>query len=237
MSLFHIRYSGDNAIVLYFEQKIDQNIHANIIAIQQHILDAQHQCKIQGITELIPSYCALLILYNPTLISPFVLCEFLESLQDISVESQQQKRVIIEIPTCYEEPFCMDLDNVAKHTKLQHHEIITMHTEPLYFVYMLGFVAGFPYLGGLNEKLATPRHQKPRPMLEAGSVGIADKQTGIYPIQSPGGWQIIGRTPLRLFNPKDNPPVLLRSGIYLKFKQISCEEFYNLQKHYDEEHK
>jgi len=132
---------------------------------------------------------------------------------------------IMEIPVCYENDFGLDLQEIADFHDIDTESVIRLHTAPVYDVYMIGFVLGFPYLGGLDEKLYTPRKKSPRKVVPAGSVGIADRQTGIYPIQSPGGWQILGRTPVRLFDLERKNPFFLEMGDKVRFTAITRAEF------------
>jgi inhibitor of KinA len=132
---------------------------------------------------------------------------------------------LIEIPVCYGGELGPDLDIVASHTQLAPEEVIARHAQPDYLVYMVGFAPGFPYLGGLDARLATPRRARPRPLVPAGAVGIAGLQTGIYSLPTPGGWRLIGRTPLRLFDPSRAQPSLLQAGDRLRFVPISMQEF------------
>ena len=127
-----------------------------------------------------------------------------------------------------------DLEFVAHHNLIYVEEVIKIHSEKEYFIYMLGFLPGFIYLGGMSDKIATPRLEKPRLKVSGGSVGIAEKQTGIYPIESPGGWQIIGRTPIKLYDPKRSFPFLLKSGDYVKFYPINEEQFKEIKKKAEE---
>jgi len=129
---------------------------------------------------------------------------------------------------CYGGDLGPDLAAVARHTGLSPAEVIALHTTPTYRVHMIGFAPGFPYLGGLDARLNTPRRAEPRPLVPAGAVGIAGAQTGIYSLPTPGGWQLIGRTPLRLFAPAADPPTLLRAGQHLRFVPIGAAEFQRL---------
>ena len=133
---------------------------------------------------------------------------------------------IVTIPVCYGGQFGPDLDDVAAHTGLAPREVIALHSEPLYLVYMIGFTLGFPYLGGMDPRIATPRLTTPRTVVPAGSVGIAGNQTGVYPSASPGGWRLIGRTPLRLADPSADPPCLLRAGNRIRFVPIDEPTYY-----------
>jgi inhibitor of KinA len=136
---------------------------------------------------------------------------------------------MVEIPVCYGGAFGPDLAFVAQHAQLTPDEVVARHSAPNYLVHMIGFTPGFPYLGGLDERLATPRLASPRAQVPAGTVGIAGAQTGIYSVPTPGGWQLIGRTPLQLFNPAWDAPSLLRAGQHLRFVPISAAEYARLQ--------
>ena len=135
----------------------------------------------------------------------------------------------VEVPVCYGGDFGPDLTRVATQAKLSLEEVVKRHAKAEYRVHLIGFAPGFPYLGGLPKELVTPRHTKPRMEVPAGSVGIGGEQTGIYPQVTPGGWNLIGRTPLRLFRPEDDPPVLLQAGDIVKFRPVTPEEFGKLQ--------
>jgi len=132
---------------------------------------------------------------------------------------------IVEIPACYGGDFGPDLAYVAEHNRLSMEQVVEIHTSGQYLVYMIGFAPRFPFLGGMSEVISTPRRQSPRMSIPPGSVGIAGMQTGVYPIATPGGWQLIGRTPLQLFRPTDNPPTLLQSGDIIRFVPISDQEY------------
>jgi len=165
--------------------------------------------------------------YN--VLSPYeVLKSMVEKiLLQINVKEDQVQE-IVEIPVCYGGEYGPDLEIVAKHNQLTADEVIKIHSDELYLIYMIGFAPGFPYLGGLSDKIATPRRQSPRLKIPAGTVGIAGNQTGVYPIETPGGWQLIGRTPLKLFNPESSTPTLLKAGNYIRFIPISPNEYEQL---------
>ena len=136
---------------------------------------------------------------------------------------------LIEIPVCYDPEFGIDLDRVAEHTKLSEREIVDLHSTREYRVACIGFVPGFTFLAGLPKNLATPRRDEPRKEIPPGSVGIGGAQTGIYPLRSPGGWNLIGRTPLKLFDPTKDPPTLLCPGDRVRFRAITRDEFESLK--------
>ncbi len=216
---------GDRAIAVEFGRAIELDINQRVMALRDKIQQAVQQNKLSGIVEMVPTYCSLLVEYNPLLISYDELTQILQQMAEHIEAAETASKEVVEIPVVYGGEYGPDLAEVADYHQLSPQEVIEMHAEPEYPVYMLGFVAGFPYLGGMNLHLATPRKKAPRLKIEAGSVGIAGGQTGIYSVESPGGWQIIGRTPLKLYDANRPQPVLLSAGQYVKFKPISQAEY------------
>lgn len=216
--------SGDSAFLVKFGDEISEEINRDLRA----YFIAFNEKKIKGVIECIPSYTDLMVLYDPLIIQYKALLHQLkqiaENIKDISIPEART----IEIPVLYGQPFGEDIQAVQSHTKMSEQEIIKAHSENKYLVYMLGFTPGFCYLGGMNPQIATPRKEVPSQKILAGSVGIASQQTGIYPIDSPGGWQVIGRTPLRLFDPGRKPEFLIQAGDYLKFYPISEEDYHKM---------
>lgn len=226
--MFSIHHSGSTAILLRFKQEIRQDINNQVIATKKLILDSVKNGEIYGIDEVVSAYASLLIYFDPLVIKIETLLNFLTTL-NISTLAQSTS-LCLEVPLCYDESFGLDLESVCAHCKCDKDELIALHTSPYYRVFMLGFMAGFPYLGGLDTRLFTPRLPTPRTSIEAGSVGIADKQTGIYPIKSPGGWNIIARSPLDFFDKNDEAnPTPLKAGMFLKFRAIDRDEFYTIK--------
>ena len=221
MEAMRILTVGDCAISVEFGQEISLEINHKVMALKM-VLERE---PIRGIVELIPTYCSLLIQYDPMELRYGQLRDRLEALVTQLDEVEMQPKKVVEIPVAYGGEYGPDLGEVARVHNISEEEVIKLHSEPEYPIYMLGFVAGFPYLGGINKAIATPRKKSPRLKIEAGSVGIAGEQTGIYSVESPGGWQIIGRTPLKLYDVNRNEPVLLKAGQYIKFKPITKEEF------------
>lgn len=212
---------GDNSIQITFGNEIKDEINQEI----RKYLFALEKENVPGIIETIPSYCHLNVLYDG---EKYYYEEILDGLYKIKEDFSEidiPEARVVEIPVLYGGEYGPDLEKVAKHNNLSPEEVIKIHSSEKYLIYMLGFTPGFPYLGGMNEKIATPRLREPREKIWAGSVGIAGNQTGIYPIESPGGWQIIGRTPLKLFDINRKPEILLRAGDYISFYPISIEEF------------
>lgn len=222
---------GDAALVLQFGETIDTEI---LQAIRNWTTSLQRN-PFPGMIELVPAYTTLTIYYNPWLLSEGGKYDAYERAlsyihQNFNfTDSSAEKAPVIEIPVCYGGEFGPDLEYVANHNQLAPEEVISIHSESNYLVYMIGFAPGFPYLGGMDKRISAPRKANPRMSIPQGSVGIAGAQTGIYPIETPGGWQLIGRTPLLLFNPKADSPALLQAGDRIRFVPISKEE-YHLQK-------
>lgn len=220
-------FSGDSALVIEFGNEISVDINKKI----RKMMDDIKKENIDGIVELVPTYCSLLINYDVLKIDYNTLVEKLKTFLNNNLETAEGEEVtLIEIPTLYNDEVGPDLSYVAEHNKLSKEEVIKIHTGTDYLVYMLGFMPGFTYLGGMSEKIATPRLESPRLQIYPGSVGIAGKQTGMYPSMSPGGWRIIGRTPLKLYNPDSNTPVYISSGDYVRYVSISEEEYNDILK-------
>jgi KipI family sensor histidine kinase inhibitor len=197
-------------------RQINQKVRALFIEIAGH--------EVRGIQELVPAYRSLMVVYDPLVVSLSSLKSQIIGIWHTVDEAQLPSPRIVEIPVVYGDEFGPDLEWVASYHKMAPEEVIRLHTQPTYQVYMIGFMPGYPYMGEVVESLVTPRRETPRTHVMQGSVGIAQKQTGIYPVTSPGGWQIIGRTPIRLFDPQKNPPSFLEMGDRVKFYTISAEE-------------
>jgi KipI family sensor histidine kinase inhibitor len=207
-----IQPASDRSLLISFGPEISIDAH-------RRVMRASAACQElgSGVVNLHPAFASLLIDFDPRL-RTYVEVEALvrARLADIRDPPALESRTI-EIPVVYGGDSGPDLLEVANHTGLDPARVIEMHTAPLYLVYFLGFAPGFPYLGGLPGELSTPRLQTPRKRVPAGSVAIGGSQTGIYPLASPGGWRIIGRTAARLFDPEANPPALLRPGDSVRF--------------------
>lgn len=216
---------GDCAIVMEFGNEIHPRINKRIREIT-HLLQKEN---INGILEWVPTYSSIMLLYDPTVLLYQDLLIVLQDLEKKRNELVLPPPLVTEIPTVYGGKYGPDLSYVATYNGISEDEVITLHSGPEYLIYMLGFTPGFPYLGGMSEKIATPRLSSPRTKIPGGSVGIAASQTGIYPIDSPGGWQLIGRTPLEFFNPDKSEPVLLQAGNYIKFVPVCVEEYLEIE--------
>ncbi|HHI00097.1 MAG TPA: 5-oxoprolinase subunit PxpB [Thermococcus litoralis] len=214
--------AGDSALVIIFGDRIDEKINKKVHAVANAIEKAAPDWLI----EVVPTYTSIYVYYDSLKLSYREALNAIKPL--LSAEPKEEKPRIVEIPTVYGGEFGPDIEFVAKHNGLSVDDVIEIHSKPLYRVYMLGFLPGFAYLGGMDERIATPRLEKPRLKVPAGSVGIAGKQTGWYAIESPGGWRLIGRTPLKTFDPSKSPPSIVKAGDYVKFVPISEEEFREL---------
>lgn len=213
--------SGDSAIII----KTGSDISANQNIKVRKLLYGIEREKINGIVDFIPAYNELLICYDPLEISFRRLLDTLYLIENKLDDIQLPESRIIRVPVLYGGEAGPDLDEVAERNRLTPDKVIEIHSSADYLIYMLGFTPGFCYLGGMDERIATPRKAQPRLNIPAGSVGIADKQTGIYPIVSPGGWQLIGKTPLRLFDAARDPVFLFSPGDHIRFYAIVEEEF------------
>lgn len=218
--------AGDVSLVMEFGNSISPLINSKI----RNMANILIQTPIKGIIEIIPTYRSISIIYNPIEIEYDELVNHLTELESSLGEGTKGEIRIVELPTVYGGEYGPDIEYVAKHNNLTVDEVIKIHTSRDYLLYMLGFTPGFGYLGGMSEKIATPRLQTPRTKIPAGSTGIAGSQTGIYPIDSPGGWQLIGRTPIKLYDPLAEPPVLLNAGDYIRFVPIDEEEYLRIEK-------
>lgn len=201
---------GDQAVRVEFGREISPDIQARV----RRFCAALERDPIPGVVEWTPAYATVAVYYQPSVIRYEALCAVLQERLTSRCTASLPPPQLIEIPVRYDGP---DLDFVAAYHQLRPAEVVALHAAPTYLVYLLGFLPGFPYLGGLPETLATPRRETPRPRIAAGAVGIAGAQTGVYPWESPGGWQIIGHTSLCLYDPSRQPPALLRAGDQVRF--------------------
>ncbi|ANQ50201.1 5-oxoprolinase subunit PxpB [Flammeovirga sp. MY04] len=216
-----IKQFGERALIIQFENIISEKVHQKVKAYYQY-LSNRH---LEGITSLIPAYTSITIQFDDDLINFFSLSEIIQSI-DIHQKENQPLQRIVEIPVCYDASLGLDLEVVSQQLDISIDEIIELHTSNLYTVYMLGFSPGFMYLGGLDSRLFIPRKSTPRLKIPTGAVGLADQQTGIYPQATPGGWQIIGQTPLSIF--EVNQPPKVKMGDKVKFEAIDLSTFQQL---------
>jgi inhibitor of KinA len=227
---------GDSALVVRIRERFDdapeQTLDTVLRAFQQ-----LKKAAMPGVIELAPAYTSVTVFFDPIVVAkaaetPDKVFDWLGTriraavagVADPGRPARSQSRTV-EIPLCYDPEFALDIEDVARRAAISPGEVISLHSAAEYRVACIGFVPGFPFLTGLPKELATPRRDVPRKQILPGSVGIGGAQTGIYPLRSPGGWNLIGRTPLRLFDPQKNPPALLRAGERVRFRKISRDEF------------
>jgi inhibitor of KinA len=234
---------GDSALVVRVREQFEDAPEETLDEVLR-VFGLLQKAAIPGVIELAPAYTSVAVFFNPVAIlktngtANGVFDELATRIRSAIIPASRRHRRrtaagrsrLIKIPVCYDPEFGVDLDLVAEHTKLSEGEIVDLHSRGEYRVACIGFVPGFPFLAGLPKNLATPRRDVPRKEIPSGSVGIGGTQTGIYPLRSPGGWNLIGRTPLRLFDPIKNPPTLLRPGDRVRFRVITREEFESLER-------
>ncbi|MBO9131406.1 5-oxoprolinase subunit PxpB [Bacillus sp. 165] len=219
---------GDSGIVISMGDCIDRKVHEKVMALTGYL----EKYPLEGMIEIVPGFTTVAVFYDPIHLFnlgvwfpyEWVLSRLKEIVVQFSIEKVKKARVV-EIPVCYGGEFGPDLEAVAKYSGLTRDEVICVHSEADYLVYMIGFAPGFPYLGGMDKRIATPRRRSPRLTIPEGSVGIGGEQTGVYPIESPGGWQLIGRTPLSLFRFDENQPSLLCAGDIVRFRPITKDAY------------
>ncbi|WP_404456421.1 5-oxoprolinase subunit PxpB [Virgibacillus necropolis] len=221
---------GDSGAKVEFYHEVTPELNRTIQLFCQKL----SEFPISGVIEWVPAYDSVGIYYDFRKITYAEIVDEITKLHDRVVEVDSQPIRLVHIPVTYGAEYGPDLGRVSKHNNCSESDVIKLHQEKKYLVYMLGFLPGFPYLGGMVHEIATPRLDNPRDKIIAGSVGIADQQTGIYPLASPGGWNIIGRTPVLLFEKKKENAFLFRAGDYVKFDEVSNEEFLIIKEQVEE---
>jgi inhibitor of KinA len=204
---------GDSAVLVQFGDEIELATNQRVRALA-NLIDVSSTSEI---IETVPAYATLLVHYDPLILSYAQIKNYLLVKMAQVADNQARKPRRIEVPVRYGGESGDDLESVARHCQLQMEDVIRIHSEKIYTVFMMGFTPGFPYMGKLDDAIITPRLKTPRTRVPAGTVAIAGSQTGIYPIDSPGGWQLIGWTPLQLFSPESESPFLFSPGDEVKF--------------------
>lgn len=217
--------AGESCVVVEFADEIGRSANDAVMNLRNHMLS---QRNVQ-IMECLPTYRSLSIYFDPIRTDREAVIQEAKAAPKSEEGSCGTLSSEIEIPVCYGGEYGPDIENVALHAGISVDEVIKRHSAAPCHCYMIGFLPGFAYLGGMDESIAAPRLANPRTVIKGGSVGIAGKQTGIYPIDSPGGWQLIGRTPLKLFTPNGERPTLIDAGYEVRFKPITEEEYKKLE--------
>ena len=218
-------FASDRSVLIKTGDTISEKNHETV----HNYFDLFSLNPAAGTQSIHPAYNSILLTFDPAVINP---AEFLSEVKLKllnAIPFIYPDKHLIEIPVCYDEEFAPDISIVANHNSITVEKVIEIHCTPEYLVYFLGFSPGFPYLGGMSHSISTPRLQTPRIKVPEGSVAIGGDHTGIYPLSSPGGWNIIGRTPLKLFSPEKKEPTLLKLGYKIKFIPISKEEFFEMK--------
>ena len=218
--------AGDRALIIKFSDTIDSETN-NCIRSFCSLLERK---RIEGIVEVVPTFNSLSVYYNPCIIKGDKLIKKLSSLLKKSGNNSQGDGTTYIIPVLYGGKWGEDLNDVAAHANLTAEEVVKIHSSTDYLIYMLGFLPGFAYLGGLDKRIVTPRLDTPRTKIHAGAVGIGGEQTGIYPLASPGGWRLIGTTPVKIYDAKRDEPILYKAGDKIRFKPVTEEEFEIIKK-------
>jgi inhibitor of KinA len=212
---------GDSAVVV----SLGDEIGVEALERVRTVVDLLESAPPEGMIEYVPAFTTVTVIYDPLTVGAEQFTSRLRALLDRkAVRATATEGKLVEVAVSYGGEAGPDLEFVAAHTGLTSDEVITIHCEGEYLVYMIGFSPGFPYLGGMSDRIAAPRRDSPRDKVPAGTVGIAGKQTGIYPTESPGGWQLIGHTALELFRPDESPPSLLRAGDRVRFRAVAPPE-------------
>ena len=230
MNEIKICTAGDSSLLIEFGQEISPEINAQITALVR-MIRAQH---IEGVTDMIPAFASLLINYDPRVVSYAGLRARMEKLLKLEISGELRNQGSLRFR-------CATVESTARIFRILRitrdwtpEEVIKIHSSEDYLIYMLGFLPGFSYLGGLDERIHTPRLANPRIRIPAGSVGIGGSQTGIYPLDSPGGWQLLGMTPVKTYDPGREVPILFEAGDYIRFVPVSEEEYQEIKKQVDE---
>ena len=213
--------AGDSALVMEFGNEISAEVNEKVRALS-YLIERE---KPEGISEIVPTYRSLMIHYNPLSKDFVTLVEQLKEMEAELDSIQLPPPMVTEIPTLYGGKYGPDLPKVAEHCGLSEEKIIQIHSAPEYLIYMLGFTPGFPYFGGMDQRISTPRLEQPRTKIKGGSVGIAGTHTGIYSVDSPGGWRLVGWTPVKLYDLEADNIFLLKAGNYVRFVPITEETY------------
>lgn len=218
--------SGDRAMVVEFGNEISTGVNNQVHALAERIKREQ----VPGVLELVPTFRSLMVYYDPWQTSYPKLSDTFLGSGGLGESAGGRKKRILKIPCCYGARFGLDLADMEKHTGLDRDEIIAIHSSVDYKIYMMGFLPGFVYLGGLDKRIEMPRLKTPRVKIQPGAVGIGGSQTGVYPMASPGGWRLMGGTPVDFYDPDREEPILCKAGEYIRFVPITIDDYYDIRR-------
>jgi inhibitor of KinA len=224
VNAFRIVPAGDSAVIVEFEERIDPAVNARVIS----LADALQAAAIAGVRDVVPTFRSVAVYFDPLRTDYNAVLETIEREGGRSSAAAAGARTPIRIPVCYGGDLGPDLPQVAAFAKMSEDDVVALHSSRVYRVFMLGFVAGFAYMGIVDARIAMPRHSTPRVRVPVGSVGIAGVQTGIYPAETPGGWQLIGRTPVKPFDAARAEPFLMKAGDAVRFAPIDRADYERL---------
>ncbi|QIM48099.1 5-oxoprolinase subunit PxpB [Pusillimonas sp. DMV24BSW_D] len=216
--------AGDTAMVVQFGEVIDRVLSDQVLALSRRI----RALNVPGVVDLVPTFRSLLINYDPTQVRGAQLQETLKGLLE-SEDTEPQAVRQWSVPVCYDGEYAPDLQEVAQTAGLTTDQVVQLHADTQFHVYMIGFVPGYPYMGDLPKQLVLPRRSNPRTRVPPGSVAIASTMTAVYPIESPGGWHLIGATPIRLFDTRHEAPALFKPGDKVRFKPVDSNEYQRIR--------
>ena len=227
MNSYNLKYFqyNDNSLLISWPERIDENINNDVNEFKKRL-----ETDFKHILEIRSSYCSLLLIFNKKIENLNILIEKLKNLYLSRKPLSKYDQILWNIPVCYENKFALDIDTISKQNKISKQDIIVRHSKTIYSVYLIGFLPGFMYLGGLDNVLHIPRKKEPRLRVPKGSVAIGGEQTGIYPQQSPGGWNILGNTPINLFDKSKDIPCFAKPGDKVKFFQVSEDQYKLIEK-------
>ena len=230
---YRIYPCGDHAVTIELGNNIDVTVNEKVLALFHYL----KEIKLNGVVDIIPSYHTITLVYDIAILKKQqpgssvyeMMCGEIQKAVTTYTTTAVTAPRLVNIPVCYDISLAPDIILLAASHQLSVEEVIQLHTAKTYRVYMIGFLPGFAYMGSVDEKIATPRKETPRTNVPAGSVGIAGTQTGIYPFDSPGGWQLIGQTPLQMFTVAKEQPCFLQPGDEIRFYAVSINEFEKLK--------
>lgn len=225
MGEVRIMPSGDRAMVVEFGNVIDPGLNDRVHMLAKRIREEE----VPGIVELVPTFRSLMVYYDPFCTSYAELKKIFEDYGTSGMGAAGEKKRILKIPCCYGARFGQDLADMEAYTGLDRDEIIAIHSSVDYKIYMMGFLPGFVYLGGLDKRIEIPRLTTPRLKIQPGAVGIGGNQTGVYPLASPGGWRLMGGTPVEFYDPAREEPILCRAGDHIRFIPITIDDYYDIR--------
>lgn len=219
------RGASDRSLLVYLGEEVSLAAHRRVL----NLLRLLRRENPHWVRNLQPAYCSLLVTFDPAEIDHHGIENALRGYANIAEHLAPAPPRIVEIPVCYEPEFAPDLEEVASQHRMTTERVVELHSSQFYHAYFLGFAPGFAYLGDVPDAIASPRLSSPRKQVPAGSVGIAGKQTAVYPFATPGGWRLIGRTPVRMFEVDRQPMTLIEVGDEVRFRPISADEFASME--------